>query len=185
MPSESAIRISRDEAINGGMDSTVLKDIYNSKAFEQLVRHEIEHSELPNINLNPGQLVPQLNSSKENASSDIQDQDQNNSPIKPGLHHNHTEDIQNKKIIGKLMEIGESNQETQKIQRNNTEESEYEIVSCMFKVFDDIRQDTLALQVIKLFQYIFQTVGLDLYLVPYTTISNRTGPVIVTSLFMI
>ena len=48
-------------------------------------------------------------------------------------------------------------------------------VSCIFKVFDDIRQDCLALQVIKLFQEIFERHKLGLSLFPYHTISNRTG----------
>lgn len=48
-------------------------------------------------------------------------------------------------------------------------------VSCIFKVFDDIRQDSLALQIIRLFMEIFEKNNLDLYLYPYKTISNRTG----------
>lgn len=48
-------------------------------------------------------------------------------------------------------------------------------VSCIFKVFDDIRQDSLALQVIQLFMEIFQKHNLELKLFPYKTISNRTG----------
>ena len=62
--------------------------------------------------------------------------------------------------------------------QNEEKERPVEIVSCILKVFDDIRQDNLALQIIKLFQYIFQTSGLDLFLYPYRTISNRTGSVI-------
>ena len=50
------------------------------------------------------------------------------------------------------------------------------IVSCIFKVNDDLRQDILALQFIKLFQKIFKKCGLDLYVAPYKCISNRTGP---------
>mmetsp|Transcript_11998 Transcript_11998/g.16295 ORF Transcript_11998/g.16295 Transcript_11998/m.16295 type:complete len:170 (+) Transcript_11998:333-842(+) len=49
------------------------------------------------------------------------------------------------------------------------------VISCIFKVNDDLRQDILALQVIKLFQKIFKKCDLDLYVVPYKCISNRTG----------
>lgn len=48
-------------------------------------------------------------------------------------------------------------------------------VSCIFKVFDDIRQDCLALQVIRLFTQIFDRHNLELKLFSYKTISNRTG----------
>ena len=48
-------------------------------------------------------------------------------------------------------------------------------MSCIFKVFDDIRQDSLALQVIQQFSEIFGIHNLELKLFPYKTISNRTG----------
>lgn len=48
-------------------------------------------------------------------------------------------------------------------------------IDCIFKVFDDIRQDNLSIQIIELFQHIFNTQDLDLRLFPYNTISNRTG----------
>lgn len=50
------------------------------------------------------------------------------------------------------------------------------IVSCIFKQNDDLRQDILAIQFIKLFQKIFKKCDLDLYVAPYKCISNRTGP---------
>jgi len=49
------------------------------------------------------------------------------------------------------------------------------VVSCIFKAKDDVRQDTLSLQIIKIFQEIFRKHNLDLFLYPYSTISNRTG----------
>lgn len=48
-------------------------------------------------------------------------------------------------------------------------------ISCIFKTRDDIRQDNLALQVIRIFQDIFAKAKLDLYVAPYKTISSRTG----------
>jgi len=55
------------------------------------------------------------------------------------------------------------------------DEIETSVVSCIFKTHDDIRQDSLALQVIQLFKEIFQRCDLDLFVVPYKTISTRTG----------
>nr|BAJ95619.1 predicted protein [Hordeum vulgare subsp. vulgare] len=59
--------------------------------------------------------------------------------------------------------------------RGKSRAEEHEI-SCIFKVFDDIRQDCLALQIIRLFLEIFERHNLGLNLFPYHTLSNRTGP---------
>ena len=45
-------------------------------------------------------------------------------------------------------------------------------MSCIFKVGDDLRQDSLALQVIQIFQEIFKENNLNLYTYPYQTIST-------------
>lgn len=67
------------------------------------------------------------------------------------------------------------NSSNSKQRSGNVTSAPTKIISCIFKVNDDLRQDILALQVIKLFQKIFKKCDLDLYVVPYKCISNRTG----------
>ena len=47
--------------------------------------------------------------------------------------------------------------------------------ACIFKVYDDCRQDVLCIQIIQLFDEAFKSAGLPLYLKPYKVIANRTG----------
>ena len=66
--------------------------------------------------------------------------------------------------------------EKQEAKENQAHKDDLKVVAWIFKTFDDVRQDILALQLIKLFQDIFKVYELDLNLVPYNVLCNRTGP---------
>ncbi len=49
-------------------------------------------------------------------------------------------------------------------------------MACIFKVHDDCRQDTMTIQVVRLLRDLYATLGLPVYMYPYSVIPNRTGP---------
>ena len=123
---------------------------------------------LNNINREKVQLLSSLKAQfrKEKSASSINSQFSIVTNLLNKIHDNsqaHSGGKQNKKASkGSLVQKRSQNTATK-------------IISCIFKVNDDLRQDILALQVIKLFQKIFKKCDLDLYVVPYKCISNRTG----------
>ncbi|KAM3184690.1 hypothetical protein ACTXT7_007851 [Hymenolepis weldensis] len=70
----------------------------------------------------------------------------------------------------KVSKTGSANQQSQQ----TCPSSNLYWQACIFKVGDDVRQDILALQVIKIFQNVFNQYGLDLFLYPYHVVA--TGP---------
>ncbi|VDL61058.1 unnamed protein product [Hymenolepis diminuta] len=70
----------------------------------------------------------------------------------------------------KVSKTGSANQQSQQ----TCPSSNLYWQACIFKVGDDVRQDILALQVIKIFQNVFNQYDLDLFLYPYRVVA--TGP---------
>ena len=64
------------------------------------------------------------------------------------------------------------NQNTKIIEQNINKEPNKINMPCIFKVGDDLRQDSLSLQVIQIFREIFKQSGLNIYTYPYQTIST-------------
>jgi len=63
-------------------------------------------------------------------------------------------------------------QNSKLIDQNINKEPNKINMPCIFKVGDDLRQDSLALQVIQIFREIFKQSGLNIYTYPYQTIST-------------
>jgi phosphatidylinositol 4-kinase len=49
------------------------------------------------------------------------------------------------------------------------------VEACIFKVYDDCRQDAITIQVIRILRDVNDCLGIPSFLVPYTVIPNRTG----------
>jgi hypothetical protein len=60
---------------------------------------------------------------------------------------------------------------------NESAQNDSESTACIFKVYDDCRQDAMTIQIVRILRDAFSfDTGLPLYLYPYTVVPNRTGP---------
>jgi hypothetical protein len=59
--------------------------------------------------------------------------------------------------------------------KSNSEIEDRRFDACIFKVYDDCRQDALVIQIVQILKDEVASVGLPVYLVPYSVIPSRTG----------
>ncbi|EGR31659.1 phosphatidylinositol 4-kinase, putative [Ichthyophthirius multifiliis] len=153
---------------------------------EQQIIYDEKDQEAKINSLNPPLQIKQFPSQSNSASlkQSIKEDDLNGFLVSSATKSNYFFTHQNHILLSDLQDkVGDQYLQLGIIPPSEQKKKEQQLgqkkqpsqVSCIFKVFDDVRQDQLALQIITLFQGIFEKANVPLCVFPYKTISNRTG----------